>query len=112
MTVKVGDEGEDKVLNLDFVFLGNGKGWIQGLDKDRKRAAGFTYALDDGKEPRRIALKHDEENSSEHGIYSIEGDTLRMAFDGNERSPPLSFSEKDVTSYVFRRAPAVPRESF
>jgi uncharacterized protein (TIGR03067 family) len=67
-----------------------------------------TYKLDAGKKPRQIDLiekKDGKDGKTIQGIYSIEGDTLKLAFAVEaEKGPrPTAFEGKEVGVMTLKR---------
>jgi uncharacterized protein (TIGR03067 family) len=108
VTIKKGDK---EALSLDMEFFADGKGWISwnwswnsNLPSTQKERDAFTYTLDASKNPKWITLQFDDEKKATHGLYSLEGNTLRIAASGGpDAKRPASFSQNDVQVIVLRR---------
>jgi uncharacterized protein (TIGR03067 family) len=98
--------GEKELGSVEFEFSADGKGWLRLDDKEAHSSErhAFTYTLDAGKNPKWIILQFDDEKKATHGLYSLEGDTLRIAaWGGPDAKRPDSFSQNDVQVTVLRR---------
>ncbi|MDR2430069.1 MAG: TIGR03067 domain-containing protein [Puniceicoccales bacterium] len=89
---------------IGMTFLRGGKGvvWMRG-GKSRKED-GIVYVLDPGKNPKQITMTGDGVKKTVHAIYTLEGDTLRIAlYSENQEKAPGSFSEESLAITDFQR---------
>ena len=71
-------------------------------DNDTQPVSSSPYRIDDGKSPSRIVMEiEDVEKESRHGIYSLEGDRLRIRFTVGGGAAPEEFSPDD--DLVFKK---------
>src|SRR5687768_8013437 len=57
-----------------------------------------TVELDGAKTPKQLTLKDARRNGTYLGIYSLDGDTLKICYDDRER--PVAFASSEGTSVV------------
>ena len=70
---------------------------------------GFHYTLDSTKTPAAIDITHELSPGKpivQLGIYSLEGDTLKLSLAGAGKARPKNFNEKSATTFILTRAKA------
>ncbi len=63
-----------------------------------------TFKLDAGKEPRHIDFTDAKSGKTLHGIYQLEGDTLKIAYPFPAGARPTSFDGRGVFTETLKRA--------
>ena len=87
------------VIAADKIVFDFGKGAVDE----------FSYKLDSSKEPKAIDLVEKKGKPSLPGVYSLDGDDLKLCWDPNAKARPIEFStegkatEKDVRLLVLKR---------
>jgi uncharacterized protein (TIGR03067 family) len=72
-----------------------------------------NYTLDTAKTPGAIDTTHELERGKpivQLGIYSLEGDRLKLSIAAAGKARPITFCEKAATTFILRRSKA-PREN-
>lgn len=70
---------------------------------------GFNYTLDSTKTPAAINTTHELDPRKpivQLGIYSLEGETLKLSLTGAGMGRPKNFDEKAATTFILRRLKA------
>lgn len=67
---------------------------------------GFNYTLDSAKTPAAIDTTHELAPGKpivQLGVYSLEGDTLKLSITGAGKARPKDFNDKAATTFILRR---------
>jgi uncharacterized protein (TIGR03067 family) len=100
-----GEEPPDNVKSMKLTFKGD---MVTAVVGDKTQEAKFT--LDPSKKPKEISLtmKRDGQERTVHGIYELDGDTLKICHSEKDDGPlPKEFSGKKDSKQalmVFKRA--------
>ena len=77
---------------------------------NKEQTVAFKYVLDETKKPKTIDTSHEVDPGrplTQFGIYSLEGDTLKLCLEsaGRPRPTKLQATDRDTAvSWVFKRA--------
>lgn len=72
-------------------------------DPGKKAQQEATFKLDVGKEPKHIDMTDKKDGTTVHGIYVLEGDTLKIAYRFPAAGWPTTFDGKDVFLETLQR---------
>jgi len=73
-----------------------------------------NYTLNSAKKPAEIDTTHELDPGKpfvQLGIYSLEGDTLKLSLTGAGKARPKNFNEKSTSTFILRRIKAPNRKS-
>jgi uncharacterized protein (TIGR03067 family) len=90
-------EGE-MIKTLTFVFKADNKLTLT----EGSHTGDGTYTLDPSKNPKEIDIMLSEEAPGK-GIYTLEGDELKICGSRSKQDRPKDFSSKDTHIFTFKR---------
>jgi uncharacterized protein (TIGR03067 family) len=82
-----------EVEKMRMEIAGNKMSIYVGTEK----VSNVTFTIDAAKKPGHIDLRSDREKGTVHGIYQIDGDTLKMCTGQPEQERPTEFASKAAT---------------
>jgi uncharacterized protein (TIGR03067 family) len=94
-------DGQDIPEDFAKSLKRNVKGNMTTVTRDGEPLAKGSFTLDPTKKPKTIDIKVEGMDMPVHGIYELEGDTLKICYAAPGEERPKEFAAKAGTGHTF-----------